>query len=37
MSVFSGIYQGIALARNGSFEPVTVDLRGNWFPPTTTS
>jgi len=37
VSVFSGIYQGIALARNGSFEPVTVDLRGKWFPPTTTS
>lgn len=33
MTLFSGIYQGIAQARNGDFSPLHIDLTEKWFPP----
>lgn len=36
VTVFSGIYEGIARARDGDFGPLSVDLNGKWLAPPTT-
>jgi len=36
VALFSGVYQGIARARDGDFGPVHIDLSGKWFLPPVT-